>query len=57
MGASVPRRTKTAAEMTDRELVRKLFPAPVRKELKQVLADLNAERPKRRKQAGKTKKH
>ena len=42
--------------MTDKELVRKLFPVPIRKELKRVLAELDAERPKPRKQAVKVKK-
>ena len=35
--------------MTDKELVRRLFPKEVRKQLKSVLAELNAEKPKRRK--------
>jgi hypothetical protein len=42
--------------MTDKELVRKLFPTPIRKELKRVLAELNQDGPKPRKLAGKTKK-
>jgi len=42
--------------MTDKELVRKLFPAPIRKELKRVIAELNAEKPKRKKQAVQRKK-
>lgn len=37
--------------MTDKELVRRLFPKDVRKQLKTVLAELNAQ-----KQAGKRKK-
>jgi hypothetical protein len=44
---------KRANELTDKELVKRLFPKEVRKELKRVLADLNAERPK---QAKKLKK-
>jgi hypothetical protein len=44
---------KSANELTDKELVARLFPPEVRKELKRVLADLNADRPKRRKQAKK----
>lgn len=52
----MPRAKKSAAELTDKQLVKRLFPAPVRKELKRVLAELNAKRPKRRKQAGKAKK-
>lgn len=40
---------KKASKMTDAELVRKLFPGPVRKELARVLEDLNADRPTRRK--------
>jgi len=44
---------KSANELTDKQLMKRLFPKEVRKELKRVLADLNADRPKRRKQAGK----
>jgi hypothetical protein len=44
---------KSANQLTDKELVKRLFPKDVRKELKRVLADLNADRPKRKKQAGK----
>src|SRR5262245_8498945 len=44
---------KRANELTDKELVKRLFPPEVRKELKRVLAALNADRPKRRKQAKK----
>jgi len=33
--------------MTDKQLVRRLFPKDVRKQLKQVLSELNAEKPKR----------
>src|SRR5688572_21218666 len=44
---------KRANELTDKELVKRLFPPDVRKELKRVLADLNAERPERQKQAKK----
>ncbi len=47
---------KKASEMTDKQLVRKLFPKEVRSELKRVIAELNAEKPKRGKQAGKRKK-
>jgi hypothetical protein len=47
---------KRANELTDKELVKRLFPSEVRKELKRVLADLNAEKPKRRKQAKKKRK-
>lgn len=43
---------KHAAHMTDKELVRRLFPKHVRKQLKTVLLELNAE-PKK---AGKRKK-
>jgi len=49
----MPRRKKPVSEMTDKELVRKLFPTPVRKALKQVLAELNREKSKRKKR----KKH
>jgi hypothetical protein len=44
---------KRANELTDKELVKRLFPKEVRKELKRVLADLNAPRAKRKKQAEK----
>jgi hypothetical protein len=47
---------KRANELTDEELVKRLFPKEVRKELKRVLADLNADKPKRRKQANKDAK-
>ena len=39
---------KHAATMTDKELVRRLFPTAVRKQLKVVLLELNAEKPKRK---------
>jgi hypothetical protein len=52
----VPRPKKSAAELTDKQLVKRLFPGPVRKELKRVLAELDTDGPKRRKQAGKAKK-
>ena len=39
---------KRANELTDKELVKRLFPKDVRKELKRVLAELNAEPPKRK---------
>ncbi len=38
---------KKATEMTDQELIRKVFPAEVRKEARKVIAELNAEKPKR----------
>jgi hypothetical protein len=41
MGASVPRAKKTASDLTDKELVRRLFPTPVRQELRRVVDDLN----------------
>lgn len=50
------RTPKPVTEMTDKELVRKLFPAPIRKELKRVIAELNADGSKHRKQAQKMKK-
>jgi hypothetical protein len=54
VGASfVARPKKSANQLTDKQLVKRLFPAEVRQELKRVLADLNADRPKRRKQAKK----
>ena len=42
-------RKKPVSEMTDKELVRKLFPAPIRRELKKIVAELNREKPKGRK--------
>jgi hypothetical protein len=36
---------KKASQMTDKELVRRLFPKDVRKQLKTVVAELNAEKP------------
>ena len=36
-------------EMTDKQLVRRLFPKQIRKALKTVLLELNSEKPKRRK--------
>src|SRR5687767_9885569 len=46
---SMPRRQKPVSEMTDKELVRKIFPTPVRKALKKVLAELNSDKPKAKK--------
>jgi hypothetical protein len=40
---------KRASQMTDKQLVRRLFPKEVRVRLKAVLEELNAEKPKRRK--------
>jgi len=51
----VPRKPKPISEMTDKELVKKVFAAPVRKELKRVLADLNKERPQSKKSGQKHK--
>jgi hypothetical protein len=45
----VPRAKKKASEMTDKELVRALFPKPVRKRLKEIVLELNREKPKERK--------
>jgi hypothetical protein len=45
---------KPYAKMTDKELVRRLFPKDVRKQLKTVLAELNAEKPKRAKKPKKS---
>lgn len=36
---------KPASKMTDKELVRRLFPKDVRKQLKTVLAELNTPKP------------
>jgi len=44
---------KKASAMTDKELAKKAFSPQVRKELQRVLDELNAERPKRQKQAEK----
>jgi hypothetical protein len=43
----MPKKTKVH-EMTDKQLVRRLFPKQVRKALKTVLLELNSEKPKRR---------
>ena len=45
----MPRKAKPVTQMTDKELVRKLFPKPVRKALKQALLELNADKKKRKK--------
>ena len=45
---------KPISELTDRELVKRVFPKPVRDELKKVVAELN-EPTKHRKQASKAK--
>lgn len=45
----MPRKNKPVTQMTDKELVRKLFPKPVRKALKRALLELNGETKKRRK--------
>ncbi len=37
---------KPASKMTDKELVRRLFPKAVRKQLKTILLQLNAKKPK-----------
>jgi hypothetical protein len=52
----VPRKKKSANQLTDKELVKRIFPAPVRKELKRVLAEVDAAGAKRWKQAKKRKK-
>lgn len=39
---------KHAAKMTDKELVRRLFPKAVRKQLKTALLGLNAEKKKKK---------
>jgi hypothetical protein len=49
----VPRKKKAATELTDKQLVKKLFPSPVRKELKRVLAEIDGKAEKRLKQAKK----
>jgi len=47
----MPRKKPSANQLTDKQLVKRLFPKEIRTELKRVLADLNA--PKRKKQAKK----
>ena len=43
----MPRKDKPYGQMTDKELVRKIFPKGVREQLKSLLSELNAEKPKR----------
>jgi hypothetical protein len=43
----MPRKEKPYGKMTDKELVRKIFPKEVRKQLETVLSELNSEKPKR----------
>jgi hypothetical protein len=43
----VPRKEKPYGKMTDKELVRKIFPKGVRKQIEAVLSELNAEKPRR----------
>jgi hypothetical protein len=45
----MPRKQKSPNEMTDKELVRKLFPKPVRKALKIALLELNRDKKKSKK--------
>ena len=45
----MPRKGKPVTQMSDKELVRKLFPKPVRKALKTALLELNRDKPKRKK--------
>ena len=52
----MPRKRKSANQLTDKELVKRLFPKEVRKELKRVLATIDAEGEKRLKQAEQRKK-
>ena len=47
----MPRKKPSANQLTDKQLVKRLFPKEIRAELKRVLADLN--KPKKRKQAKK----
>jgi hypothetical protein len=51
----VPRKKKAANLLTDKQLVKRLFPPAVRKELKRVLADIDGQAEKRLKQARKRK--
>ena len=43
----MPRKEKPYGKMTDKELVRKIFPKEVREQLETVLSELNSEKPKR----------
>ena len=43
----MPRKEKPYGKMTDKELVRKIFPKGVREQLKTLLSELNSEKPKR----------
>jgi hypothetical protein len=43
---------KKASKMTDKELVRRLFPKETRKQLKAVLDELNAEKPAKKPKKG-----
>ena len=45
----MPRKPKSPNQMTDKELIRKLFPKPVRKALKEALLELNAKKKKGKK--------
>jgi len=45
----MPKKSKPVTQMTDKELVRKLFPKQVRKALKRVLLELNSETKRPRK--------
>ena len=45
----MPRKKKTAREMTDKELARAVFPKEVRQQLKVFLAEMNREKPKSKK--------
>ena len=45
---------KAVNQLTDKELVKRLFPKEVRKEIKRVLAALNTDGRKRRKTKGKS---
>jgi hypothetical protein len=47
MAIAMPRKKKTADQMTDAELARKVFPARVRNQLKQLMLELD-EKPKRK---------
>jgi hypothetical protein len=45
----MPRKDKPVTQMTDKELVRKLFPKPVRKALKEALLEMKRAKPRGRK--------
>jgi hypothetical protein len=45
----VPKKRKPATKLTDKELVRRVIPTEIRNQLKKLLVELNAEKPKPKK--------